>query len=146
MTIIFAFVADESNRQGYYINNNVLESHWVNAPTGLSEALERTDPDDVLAVYGGIYGRYVLRTFYKIHTWRLSPRFEPSDLQLYASGGDGVAWWCKYRDGRIMWGGLHRTLDRKLNEVGHENIKSMSLGKEADNWVILNLPWRPFMV
>jgi hypothetical protein len=35
-----------------------------------------------------------------------------------------------------MSNSLHETLIRELIKVGHENIKTMSLGKKADSWAI----------
>jgi hypothetical protein len=38
--------------------------------------------------------------------------------------------------GRTVWGDLHATLSKKLGEVGGANVKTMSLGKEANSWAI----------
>jgi len=38
--------------------------------------------------------------------------------------------------GRTVWGELHATLSKKLGEVGGANVKTLSLGKEANSWAI----------
>lgn len=131
MTIIFAFVGNETD---YYINNG-SKSRWDHAPADLATGLRRVGLAGVRGVYGGLHGKYVLRATDGIHIKGLASGLQAKDLKLYASGGNG-SWWCQYVGGRTVWGDLHTTLSKKLGEVGGANVKTMSLGKEANSWAI----------
>ncbi|KIK01677.1 hypothetical protein K443DRAFT_122286 [Laccaria amethystina LaAM-08-1] len=136
MHAIFAFIGTEY-QQGFYFNNG--SDHWgfrTNFPERLKEILMSTEASEVLGVYGGIHGSYVMRTIHDVYYTRgLSPELEASGIRLYASGGIG-AWCCIYEDGRFFGKNLHETLIQKLIQVGTDNIRTISLGKEADSWAI----------
>ena len=78
-------------------------------------------PESHLEIYADIKG--------------LASGLQAKDLTLYASGGSG-SWWSQYVGGRTVWGDLHATLSKKLGEVGGANVKTLSLGKEANSWAI----------